>query len=832
MKDHILRSILLSATALAGTAATPAFAQDAESKADADTIIVTARRVEERIQDVPISITVLSQQQVADRNITNSTELAQYTPSLGVNGRFGPEKASFSLRGFSQELNTLPTVGVYLADVVAPRLQSNITSGNGAGVGTLFDLQNVQVLKGPQGTLFGRNTTGGAILLVPNRPSSRLEGYVEGSIGNYDQRRLEAVLNVPLADTFRVRLGIDRNKRDGYLKNHSGIGPDNFNDLDYTSVRLGVVADLTPNLENYTLATYVHSSTNGTLGHEVFCAPAGGPASGGSNALTRAAVCNQFASEQARGFSLYDVENSDPAAFVKSTTWQVINTTTWKASDTLTLKNIISYGQARESYSFNITGDYIPTPFVTVYPGPHRPQGDEWTFTEEFQLQGRSANDRLIWQAGFYHERSEPLGTQEQYTSIFAQCSDPYAFKCTPLFITLPRIGMVPAGSVGVARNNYAYRNDGLYGQATYKLTDQLSLTGGFRYTWDWEREDADNIRVVAFPTGPVAFSCSRATTPVGGANGSLLTNGACTRSFIQKSHAPTWLVDVDYKPSSDLLLYAKYARGYRGGGINEANVGAETWEPEKLDTYEVGLKASFHGAVHGTFNIAGFWNDFTNQQATVVIPQCTVADAGCTNPAPTGINGIQNVGRSRIRGVEIESSVTVLKGLRFDLGYAFLDAKVTEATAPVCDVTRFLCSAATFLTQVGATLPFAPKNRVTLSATYTLPVDESIGNISVGGTFVHTDKQFYSHANDIAFAAGAIPFNSTTLPATNLLNLNLNWRGIAGSPIDLALYATNVTKRKYYVAPNAILTTVGADYVIAGAPRIYGLRLKVRFGN
>ena len=832
MDRYIVRGILLSATAVAGVLATPAIAQDGKSRSNPDDIVVTARRVQENVQDVPISITVLNQQQITNRNITNSTELAQYTPSLGTNSRFGPEKASFSLRGFSQELNTLPTVGVYFADVVAPRLLSNITSGNGAGVGTLFDLQNVQVLKGPQGTLFGRNTTGGAILLVPNKPTSQFGGYVEGSIGNYDQRRLEAVLNVPLSDTFKVRVGVDRNTRDGYLKNHSGIGPKDFNDLGYTSVRLGVLGNLTPNLENYVLATYVRSSTNGTLGHEVFCAQPGGPATGGSTALTRSAVCAQFASEQARGFSLYDVSNSDPAAFLKSTTWQVIDTTTWRTSDALTIKNIASYGQAKEAYSFNITGDFIPTPFVTTYPGPNRPQGNEWTFTEEFQLQGRSLRDRLNWQAGVYHERSEPIGSQEQYTSIYSQCSDIYAFKCTPLFIAIPGRGTVPVGQVGVARNNYAFRNDGLYAQAGYKLTDHISLTGGIRYTWDWEHEDADNIKVVPLATGPVAFSCSRATTPVGGASSSLLINGACTRSFTQKSRAPTWLVDLDYKPTRDLLLYAKYARGYRGGGVNEANSGAETWQPEKLDTYEVGVKTSFRGAVRGTFNVAGFWNEFRNQQATVVIPQCTAADPGCTSPAPTGINGIQNVGRSRIRGIEVEGSLTVFDSLRFDLGYAYLDAKVTGASTPVCDSTHFLCSAASFLTQVGATLPFAPKNRVTLSATYTLPVDESIGEISVGGTFVHTDRQFYSHANDAAFAAGAIPFDSTTLPATDLVNLNLNWRSIAGGPFDLAFYATNVTKKRYYVAPNAILTSTGGEYVIPGAPRIYGVRLKVRFGN
>src|SRR5262249_48706794 len=147
---------------------------------------VTARRVEERVQDVPISISVYTPDQLQKRNVSNLADLARYTPSLAVNSRYGPERGSFVIRGFAQDLNTNPSVGTYFADVIAPRLNANITSGNGVGSGALFDLQNIQVLKGPQGTLFGRNTTGGAILIVPQKPTRDFGGYVEGTVGNYD----------------------------------------------------------------------------------------------------------------------------------------------------------------------------------------------------------------------------------------------------------------------------------------------------------------------------------------------------------------------------------------------------------------------------------------------------------------------------------------------------------------------------------------------------------------------------------------------------------------------------------------------------------------------
>ena len=183
MSKSVIRTLTLATTAIGVVLTTPAYAQEA-SAVDDGAIIVTARRVEERLQDVPISITVYDQEAITARNIVNAADLATYTPSLSVNTRYGPEKASFAIRGFVQDFATAPSVGVYFADVVGPRGSSTTTAGSGVTVGNLFDLQNVQVLKGPQGTLFGRNTTGGAVLLVPNRPTDRLEGYIEGSAGN------------------------------------------------------------------------------------------------------------------------------------------------------------------------------------------------------------------------------------------------------------------------------------------------------------------------------------------------------------------------------------------------------------------------------------------------------------------------------------------------------------------------------------------------------------------------------------------------------------------------------------------------------------------------
>ncbi len=209
----------------------------------AEEVIVTARRKEESLQDVPISMTVFSQETLDERNVISATDLVKYTPSLSANTRFGSDQASFAIRGFTQEFRTTASVGVYFADVVAPRGGAVITAGDGAGPGAFFDLQNVQVLKGPQGTLFGRNTTGGAIQLVPQKPTGELEGYAELSAGNYDMERAQGVINVPLGERARARFGVDTMQRDGYMKNVSDVGPNRLTDADYMAGRASLSVD-------------------------------------------------------------------------------------------------------------------------------------------------------------------------------------------------------------------------------------------------------------------------------------------------------------------------------------------------------------------------------------------------------------------------------------------------------------------------------------------------------------------------------------------------------------------------------------------------------------
>ena len=818
------RTVSLLAVAI-GTLAMPAVAGAQEGvpqQAQAGTadIIVTARRTEERLQDVPISITVFNQEQLANRNVVNAEDLATYTPSLSVGTNYGSDNTTFAIRGFVQDTGTPPSVGVYFADVVVPRgaANSGIDSGGGAGPGSFFDLQNVQVLKGPQGTLFGRNTTGGAVLLVPNRPTDRLEGMIEGSLGNYGLRRVQGVLNVPLGEQARFRLAADRYKRDGYLKNDTGIGSKDFADVDYTAVRASLVVDLTPDLENYTVASYLRSKNNGPLQRLLACDPAGS---------FGALACAQLARNQASGAGFYTVQNPVADPYSRVDQWQVINTTTWLASDTLTIKNVISYAEARNSTRVNYAGTYWPqapgqvVAFSIIESPPGRGISEQNTFTEELQFQGKSADGRLEWQAGAYYEYSGPLGASGIDSPVLLSCANGSSagFQCTDLLGigTTAQLGVpVQIGSVSHSLGRTSFRNVGLYAQGSYGLSDALTLTAGLRYTWD--RQSSTNQRLsYLFPVQP-PFTAA----PVQVCFDAASTANNCTYTESQKSQKPTWLIGLDYHPDPDLLLYAKYARGYRAGGVfPNSPTDYRLVDPEKVDSYEVGSKWTFRGPVSGNLNLAAFYNDFSNQQVFVGFN----AAPGRSVP-PT--NGIVNAGKSRIYGAEAELSLTPAEGLTLSASYTYLNATI-RSIAPLISLDPNYVITASI--NPGDDLLLSPRHKGTATISYTLPLSPDAGELSVGATYTYVGTQLTSYDFNDAALLAAYGTNLSRLGERNLLNLNLNWRSIGGSPIDAGLFATNVTNEKYLTFVPA-LGTLGFMTGTLGQPRMYGLRLRYNFGR
>lgn len=869
------RAFLVTTTLAALAATTDAQAQAQveieSSDSSAGEILVTARRVEERLQDVPISITIYNQQDLTKRNIATATDLAVYTPSLSVNQRYGPEKSSFAIRGFNQANNTAPTIGMYFAEVVGVRAQGSTTSGNTVGAGAFSDLASVQVLKGPQGTLFGRNTTGGAVLLTPQKPTNELNGYVEGTYGNYDQLRLQAALNIPLADTFRVRLSMDRNERDGYMKNRSGIGPKDFNDVNYFYGRLSVVADLTPELENYTIFHYSRSKTRGYASHIDTCnknvadggtivTTPGAPGYSGSTLLQVLSCRDQVARQAARGDGPHGVDSNLLNPYENLEQWQVINTTTWQASDTLTVKNIISYGEFRERLNLmflttnfsvpdyngeggfnltrylnsairNVNGTDLIVPAGTSYQlynsdgaGPGIYAAAESTMTEELQLQGSGFDDRLNYVVGGYLEFSRPIGFSSNISANFLSCTSAENLDCTnPLMF----------GTFSQPRTKLSFDNHGVYGQGTFHFTDRLAITAGARWTFDKIVGEGQSTRF-SFSTATGSYmdprtgkSIRRTCTDTVTYPGKVVTTPTqCSTVRTNKSDKPTWVIDLDFKANENLLLYTKYSRGYRQGGINFNSVGFETWGPESLDAYELGIKASFNGAIDGYFNVAGFYNDLKDTQILAQL----IPTPAATLQGVSGASAIVNAGKARSYGLEIDTSVLLLDRLRLAAGYTYTHTKVVEVPssadlAPKLAGTPFQ----SINPQVAEGTGFldTPKHKLTVSGTYTLPLAPDLGDLSFGATWVYT-SEVVTNFSDPRYVNG---YPVGIVPPNNLVNLNLDWNNVANSPVSASLFVTNVTDEVVRI-PNQFPYATAGGAVHSGymAPRIYGIRLRYDF--
>ena len=779
---------------------------------------MTARRVQERLQDVPISIAVFNQEQLTDNNVLSGRDLAAYTPSLAVNGRYGSENASFSLRGFSQEIRTTPSVAVYFADVVSPRGGGAGTpSGDGAGPGAFFDLQNVQVLKGPQGTLFGRNTTGGAILLVPQKPTSTFEGFAEQSVGSYGMLRTQGVLNMPVSDSLRLRAGVDRNERDGYIKNRSGVGPSRFSDIDYTSLRVSAVWDIADNLENYTIGSYSLSDTNGQVPRIFDC----------NRVVSSSALsCAQLDAVTAAGnFDRFDVQNdmADPES--RNERWQIINTTTWNTSDDLTIKNIVSYAELVNDLNGDIFGsNFMAGGIPVVHNQSRHPPGlhstSQSTFTEELQFQGSSFEERLVWQVGGYFESSSGIGNAGSATPANIHCDDVSTLDCYDVLAQSRGVNTI--GNVNWQVGQMDYRNLGLYAQSSYEVTEQLTATAGIRYTNDRAKSDTElALRRFPGPTSahpewdyrtPVVYC----TNPASGHGFADIVSSVdeCRVQFKKTSEAPTWTVGLDYKLSADAMVYGKYSRGYRQGSVQPYSAaGLNTYDPEQLDAYELGLKSSFTGAIRGSFNAAVFYNDFSDQQLAYGL--------GSSKGAP-GNSAIINAGQSSISGAEIDLTLIPSRDFRMQVSYAYIESKVEKLTPPAAFDPDALYDQARPQTFEGDPLPYTNKHKLAASAEYTLPLSARIGKVALSATYTYQSGQF--------IASPQVNPLHGTLPAYSLVNTNLNWRAIAGSGFDASLFVTNLLDKEYRNGITNSWSSFGFEAEIPGEPRMYGGRLRYNF--
>jgi iron complex outermembrane receptor protein len=609
-------------------------------------------------------------------------------------------------------------------------------------------------------------------------------------------------------------------RRDGYVRN-IGIGPSRMVDVNYTAARVSFLQPLSPSLENYIVATYAKSDTAGGTPKPAECLAT---VVQGTNTATSGAVptgrmsCESLARINATG-NFWTVEN--PVANARSylEQWQVINTTTWQASDNLTVKNIFTYGELKNIVNQdplgtywkinaddpnagtagrfgNFTGQVILSSESAVRDGLYG--NNQSTLTEELQLHGIVADGKLDWQLGGYFEYSKTLdpwvGNRGRNAVI---CTDVANYVCKS-----------PYGAFGSLTDSYrntTYRDFGVYAQGIYKITENLRLTAGIRYTENASKGIDQQIRTRISATGALIPSCLNANGVLPDCIIVTPTDGS-----YYKTSAPTWLISLDYKPTDNSMLYAKYARGYRQGTVDPRSLAPyKVFGAEKLDSYEIGGKIDWRGAMPGALNIATFYNAFPKQQ---------FLNTWAAANGATTVTGIGNSARSRSYGVEVDGGIEPVHGFRLTGGFMYLDSKLLEVTPPGPGPAGFPLVVES--EQVGRPFPFAAKFRAYSKVAYTLPIDESIGRVTLSANWQHTSGYF---------ASGRL---LSWIDGWDTLGANIDWKEAFGQPVDIGLFMTNLANRKYYTYATDTLLRAGVLTKNLGEPRMFGIRARVSFGG
>ena len=649
-------------------------------------VVVTARRREESINSVPVAITALSSEALRAKAIQTAADLQNYVPSLNVSSSVTRDDYTFSLRGMGPTGGSGP--GAVLAGggtgVVAYFAEVPTSA---AGPGLFYDLENVQVAAGPQGTLFGKNTTGGVVLFVPKKPESDFAGSVEVGAGDYNMKTATAVLNAPLIDDkLWVRLAGQVFDRDGFTIDRGPFFPGKaYDNRDYWALRLSVLLRPVEGLENYTIFSAFHSNEHG----DGFVLSAVDP--GGAFASQLLPILAQQQAAGVRSTALSDNEVD------KRFNYGVINTTRWSISDGVQFKNIFSYQVQKWLNAEDVDGTTLVLDDLVA------PRGERWhtqvgTYTEEPQFQGTALDGKLSFTTGAYYEDGHNIAPQ------------------------LYEVDVADGGFViKQAAQTNSERSRGLYAQTTYDFggvsptLSGLKLTTGYRYTWD------------NYSYGIGAYSPSLG-------NACLTSPGTypqtdCFFSAAGQSGGHSWTLGLDYQVQ-DTLVYIRSSRGYVPGGFNPSfgftpggvNTPQFRFAPESVIDVELGIKSDLTiGGAPAQVAADIFHSNFTNIQRLV------------SEVLPGGVesNFTANASEARIEGFEFQGGVMPVKGLTLTATYSYNDGRYTKidpAAAP---------------SLVGLPFAYLPKHKGSVGGTYQLPSPESWGELSVGAFFSYQSRFF-----------------------------------------------------------------------------------------
>ncbi|WP_016745033.1 TonB-dependent receptor, partial [Rhizorhabdus wittichii] len=744
-------------------------------------IVVTARRREESLQKVPVAVTAITSDMLTQRSIRSAADLANSTPGLQMQpGLEGRQAARFYIRGQGVGFgNAPPSVVTYFSEVPL--------DPNGGATFALNDVALVQVLRGPQGTLFGRNANGGAVVIAPKAPGQTTEGFAELSYGNYNYIDIKGGVTLPISSTLSARFSGTLTRRDGYTRNLSGK---DFDNLHSSSWRVFLRWQPSDSFTDDLIYAGQRTKSNG-LGTIIVAARPGTPAITayplpGLPLVVGTGLGNDLISQRAYGPRLI---NEPATYFGESSKIDLFTNTATLKLGGATIKNITGVELITACPSLPVTSTqtnfFVSTCFdnyLNVNAGLKvHPTTEQKQITNETNISGETADGRFDWIAGAFFLWSDPKGRLGTFRSTRAAKS---------LFVA------------NVSSALQKDRSQAVYVQGTYEIAPGLKLTAGGRYTWDQRTLQFGQLASSA-NGAPGTFVCA---SPGLAANTPAAT---CVNIFRKSFSDYGYTFNLDWQAADRLLLYVSTRRGYKSGGFNSTSTSAAPlYNPELLEDVELGAKWRWgSGSVNGTLNLAYFhgWYDQIQQQLSVVVNnQATVITT--------------NAGGANIDGVEVEANGN-FGNLNVAVNYAYFSGRYNDCPANPAASKCFLDSG---IDVTKSKFVSAPKNSLGVTARYTIPI---------GDTEAIVPQINYYTRSTTAFAADNVLNYESFAPGYQVVNARLEWQDVMGRKgLSLSGFINNLFDRDYVQSGIGLGGLIGTTSFIYGEPRTYGATLNWQF--
>lgn len=692
-------------------------------------IIVTAQRRVQSLQDVPIAVSAFNQEFIKSADINDVTDMIAYTSGLtGANQ--GPSTPQYAIRGISS--NTFgvggeSSVGVFVDDAYLGRITI-------AGL-AFVDAERVEVLKGPQGTLFGRNTSAGAISITSVKPHNEFSIDLSQSFGEFDSAKTVATVNLPIIeDTLLVRGSVLHDTTDGYIE--ETINGNEF-DSKVAAGKLQVsylpTDDLTINLK-----LSAQSLRSGGRAYE----PTDGstPFLGGLN--------NNLYDDD-----VYHNVEGDENIDAFSANLKVA----WDLNDTLTLTSITTFSE----YDNDIVLDLDGTPSMVMQAA--FPKEESETFGQEFRLNGEGENLTWMLGASLFKENTyqELVGTYDEaiWLSVFNAANTLLPLDlgwgplCSDAAADVAFLGASCAAGISNSDSKGDFESVAIYGDFTYSLTSNLSINAGLRYSRDekdWQyRSSAQADFLAAYDTAVGAGGALSAVGIIDNTNGQFVPLEDSWTEWTPR-------LALDYQFEDSMMLYASAARGYKSGGFEDLTV----FEPETSWAYEIGMKSEWWNN-RLQLNTAIYYYDYEDFQVQTV---------------NNAITRTVNIPEVRGQGLEVDVIAKPLRQLDIIASLAISETEFGRFATEINGLAADLKDNAT---------PYAPEKTASLVAEYLLPL--GVGDVVLRGEAVYQGQQFFSIENLAEQSQGGYALYNARV---SLRSTNEMW--------ELALFGQNLGDKEY----------------------------------